>query len=748
MKIKRFIFIYILFNLISFSFARPKIALVLSGGGAKGLAEIPIIEALEEEGIVPDMILGTSMGAIIGSFYAAGYSPKQIREIVLSMNYLKIFGESPVTLERVPPEVFSSRGDSDIALSFSVNNKTLGSAPGFIGDQNIVMELTNRLSKVLTIKDFDKLKIPFRCVATNASSGEPIVLKSGSIVDAVRASISVPEVFTPAPLENGIYAMDGGIKDNLPIRAAKEMGADIIIAIDVASNIAPDPASLSDFVNVTEHIITLIISSPSVEQYHLATVVLKPDLKDFGTADFFHPKEIVQAGENYAKENKDKIHEIAVSISKQGYSLLDLDYNRVSDYDKMKDLKINKVFIKDISFCKNASLPKVREFKKYEGKVLDRKTKEKLTADLKEKKNQYHLANLTYCVEEIDGSDKCNILLRANYYEQELSKIFFTTTPSISFTNLSTHKYATINPFTSMGIYLESPIDTVFRFSTGSIIQSDLIFYPELFSNKGFKVSGELGGTFKYGSLEPKNYFFFSERVDDSDRGFIGNVGLRFKYIDMIIFRFGLAYEADYVNSKTEWYKNSFIYNDIVWTTLYNNLIKLRGFQFEALSYLGKNYQLYDENEIGYILRCAYEHRFEVVNEKTSIGFGLLFCKNRFPYELNIGYNDYGGIKGMCGYPQGMLKRDFQIAEISLRQKIFTFVGLPVYLIVQGKAGIADEYNPFYDENEPNSKFLGENKSIEAGAASYVALSTPIGNLILGYSINTDNKWVITFGLK
>ena len=126
------------FFTFGFSFAKsPKIALVLSGGGAKGFAEIPLLEALENEGIRPDIVLGTSMGALIGSLYAAGYTPKQIRQTLLSMDFMTILNERPSTPEKIPPEAFSKKTDG-ITLSFSIADGKFGSAPGIIGDQQII----------------------------------------------------------------------------------------------------------------------------------------------------------------------------------------------------------------------------------------------------------------------------------------------------------------------------------------------------------------------------------------------------------------------------------------------------------------------------------------------------------------------------------------------------------------------------------------------------------------------------------
>lgn len=748
MKLKSLFLISFIFVLLSSGFARPKVALVLSGGGAKGLAEIPLLEAIESEGIKPDMVLGTSMGALIGSLYAAGYSPKQIRETLVDMDYIKVLGEHPVSLERVTPDAFSAKGNFSLAVSFSLKRLKIGSAPGIIGDQNIIMELTNHLSRVLAVDDFDKLSIPFRCIATNVSTGEPMVLKSGSIVDAVRASISLPGIFTPAPLDNGVYAMDGGLRNNLPVQLARDMGADIIIAMDVASSVDTDPATLTDMATVAEQIISLIISSNAVEQYHLANIVLKPDLKKFSTADFFHPAEIVAAGEKCIEENRNAIHELALSISKQGYPLAVQDYDRVSDYNKLPDLKIRKIHIKNVSFTDDSPIPNEKDFAKYEGKILDEKTRNKLTRELKEKKKRYHLSNFNYSVEKIEGSDECDLIIKARYYDHNLNKAFFCANPSLSITNYPSQKWASINPATTTGICLVEPINAMLRFSTRNMITVDGSIFPEFAFFHGFKICGELAGEFKYGSLKPEKYFEFNEKLVDSDRGLVAKAGLLLKYSDMLSFRLGLANETDYLVSDEDWFTNTYAYNEIVFTTLHNSFSGLNGFQLESVFNVGKENRDFSEIKLNSSLHVAFEKRFEIQEEKTSIGFGASFSRNRFPYKLNVGYTDFGGIDGMCGYPLSTLKRDFLLSEISIRRKLFSFMGMPFHLVLLGKVGLSDDYDPFYDEAIPSEKFFGNDRQVEAGGGAYAAFATPLGNLVLGYSINTSNKWVITLALK
>lgn len=748
MPIRKIFLLYMLFSVSTLTFARPKVALVLSGGGAKGLAEIPLIEALEEEGIKPDMVLGTSMGALIGSLYASGYTPKEIRKTMLEMDYIKVLGERPVSLEKVPADDFSLRCTTDTEIALSVQRERIGSAPGLIGDQNILAELTNHLSRVLPVDDFDSLPIPFRCVATNVSNGEPILLHSGSIVDAVRASISLPGVFTPAPLGNGIYAMDGGLRNNLPVKIARDMGADIVIAMDVASIVDTDPKTLSDLATVSEQIISLIISANAVEQYELATIVLRPDLREYGTVDFFHPKEIVAAGEKCVEENREKIRGIARDLESQGYVLYRNDYDRIGEYDRMKDLRIRNIVITDISFGEEGPLPREKDFARFKGRILDEKTKSLLTEELKERKNQYHLSSFSYYVQKIEGTDECDLILRANHYDQNLGKLFYSGSPSVSVSNLSTHKYVTINPASVFGLSIVDPAEVLFKISVKNGFTGNAAFYLKFASWNGMKLSGEIGGEVRYGSMEPSHYFDFSGKLSDSDRGGSGNIGIRFKYTDLIVVRMGGAIAADKIISQHKVYKNVHLYDEFIFTTLKNSFVALKGIQLQGGACGSRNLGAEWEKRYCYSGQFAYEQRFEILKEKTSAGFALALSTNRLPYEMISGYSNYGGIDGMCGYPLSVLKRDFGIFEVSVRQKLFSFVGMPVYAILQGKAGISDDYDPMKDLNKPENKFLAGDRKIEAGFGAYAAFATPLGNFVAGYSMNTNRKWVITLGLK
>jgi len=184
---------------------KRKVGLALSGGAARGLAHVGVLATLEKEGIPIDMIAGTSMGSIIGAFYAAGKDISQITETVVSLNWRRMLSLIDFTLPKT----------------------------GFIKGEKI----KNWLNSIIGDIGFEDLKIPFACVATDINTGEEVVIKQGSVVEAVRASASIPVIFTPAKYQ-GRYLIDGGLVNPVPIRVLKQMGAAFTIAVNVNSYIA------------------------------------------------------------------------------------------------------------------------------------------------------------------------------------------------------------------------------------------------------------------------------------------------------------------------------------------------------------------------------------------------------------------------------------------------------------------------------------------------------------------------------
>ncbi|WP_443693172.1 patatin-like phospholipase family protein [Pseudomonas protegens] len=276
---------------------RPKIGLVLSGGAARGLAHIGVLKALEEQGIRIDAIAGTSMGAVIGGLYASGYKIDELEKLALNIDWRQALSDAPPR-EDVPFR--RKQDDRDFLvkqkLSFR-DDGSLGLPLGVIQGQNLALLLESKLAHASDTRDFDKLPIPFRAVATDIASGEKVVFRKGHLPQVIRASMSIPAVFAPVELD-GRLLVDGGMTDNIPLDVARDMGVDIAIVVDIGTPLR-SRKQLNTVVDVLNQSITLMTRRNSEVQLaalHKDDVLIQPELSSFGVTDFGRAQEMIDAG--------------------------------------------------------------------------------------------------------------------------------------------------------------------------------------------------------------------------------------------------------------------------------------------------------------------------------------------------------------------------------------------------------------------------------------------------------------------
>jgi NTE family protein len=259
---------------------RPKIGLVLSGGGARGGAHLGVIKALEELRVPIDYIAGTSIGAAVGGIYASGLNVADVEEFLASIDWNAAFGN--VTPRRL--RSFRRKRDDDLYLvrqKPGLNNGELQLPVGLVQGQVIDMIMSRVVLPVAHVEDFDDLAIPFRAVAGDLATGEAVVLGSGDLARAVRASMAVPAALSPLVMEERLL-VDGGIVMNLPVEVAKTMGADIVIAVDITDRLATRE-EIGSIVQVTEQLTNLLTRRGTERQTELLTerdVLLHPDIPD------------------------------------------------------------------------------------------------------------------------------------------------------------------------------------------------------------------------------------------------------------------------------------------------------------------------------------------------------------------------------------------------------------------------------------------------------------------------------------
>ena len=276
---------------------QPKIGLVLSGGAARGLAHVGVLKALEEQGIHIDAIAGTSMGAVIGGLYASGYKIDELEKLALGIDWQEALSDAPAR-EDVPFR--RKQDDRDFLvkqkLSFR-DDGSLGLPLGVIQGQNLSLLLESLLAHSSDVRDFDKLPIPFRAVATDIVNGEKVVFRKGHLPQVIRASMSIPAVFAPVEI-NGQLLVDGGMVDNIPVDVAREMGVDLVIVVDIGTPLR-GRKQLNTVFDILNQSITLMTRSNSEVQLASLTsddILIQPALASYGVTDFGRSRDIIDAG--------------------------------------------------------------------------------------------------------------------------------------------------------------------------------------------------------------------------------------------------------------------------------------------------------------------------------------------------------------------------------------------------------------------------------------------------------------------
>ncbi len=272
--------------------SRPRIGLALSGGGALGLAEIGVIQWMEENHIPVDRIAGTSMGSIIASMYATGMSPAEIKSFAEKIDWDKAFLPEPGYVD-LSYRRKQDRREFLVAAPLGLKHGLRG--PNGLNSGQAAGLLLDRIAfPEAGITSFDDLPIPFRCVATDMQSGEAVVLHDGFLADAVRASMAIPGVFTPVEL-NGRVLADGGMVQNIPVETARAMGADAVVAVEL--HYPPgDIGQLGTLVGVLSRAIDVMITQNERRSLALAQAKVQIEMQGFAVTDYKRVDELVQLG--------------------------------------------------------------------------------------------------------------------------------------------------------------------------------------------------------------------------------------------------------------------------------------------------------------------------------------------------------------------------------------------------------------------------------------------------------------------
>ena len=332
----------------------PKLVLVLSGGGARGIAHIGVIRILEELHIAPDLIVGTSMGSIIGGLYAAGWSPDEMEEVVQAIDWKKIFNDR---VDRNNRSFRRKQDDRPVLIQgrlyFEGMKPVIPS--GVIRGQRL--ELALRIIEALSPAetDFDQLPIPYRAVAADIATGEAVVISTGSLATAMRASMSVPGALPPVKFD-GQDLVDGGITANLPVGIAQDLGAHEIIAVDISSPLLDEKdEQFESFTSIYTHLNSLLTVRNRDRDAALLQpedVLIVPDLGDISFVSFDRADDAVAIGEEAARLQIDELRKFSATPKRwaefdgrarsQGVAPLEIDSIRLENTSEVDDRLVRK----------------------------------------------------------------------------------------------------------------------------------------------------------------------------------------------------------------------------------------------------------------------------------------------------------------------------------------------------------------------------------------------------------------------
>ncbi|WP_081810578.1 patatin-like phospholipase family protein [Flavobacterium daejeonense] len=286
---------------------RPKIGLVLSGGGAKGFAHIGVLKVIEEAGVKIDYIGGTSMGAVVGGLYAAGYNAAQLDSIFKETDFDELLSDY---IPRQTKNFYEKRNDEVYSLVLPFNKYKIG-IPDALSKGLYNFNLLSRITRnVRHVRDFNKLPIPFLCIGSDIETGEQVVLNKGNLAQAMIASSAFPSLFSPVEYQDR-FLVDGGVVNNYPVDEVRKLGADIIIGVDVQNDLL-DRKELNDATKILVQI-TNLHSIDKMKQNILKTdIYIRPDVREYGVMSFDSGDVILSRGEEAAFSVFERLKQLGV----------------------------------------------------------------------------------------------------------------------------------------------------------------------------------------------------------------------------------------------------------------------------------------------------------------------------------------------------------------------------------------------------------------------------------------------------
>ncbi len=685
---------------------RPKVAIVLGGGGAKGIAHIALLEKIEELGIPVDKVYGTSMGALIGGLYSAGYTPGELEALVKNNDLEKLFTSFLTTSYNEVLDPFNFNTNN--LFSFTLG-KGIGSTNGLIDDYKILNFFYKYAGNVPDNLDFEKdLTIPFNCNAVDMLTGAEVVFSSGSLITAMRASMSIPIIFEPLMTDTDVY-MDGGLTANLPVHLAVQDGYDIIIAETVGNLRELTPEDYESFTGMLNGFTTIIVKKGILGEPEKATLYIPVNTKENTTLGFDKTDDILACG-------------------RESVAMYEFELKAIAD--RFEDSE--KVFPDPDRTGKYFSYPHIDRGEEFKSSKESRKE---------------DLFSRTRISGGLYGGTSFTFVLKENKEMEEQSR--FTTIPTVSLR-------AFIKDIGGSKVSL----DTRLRGTVNKDLALSGLAMLRLTPDYGERLYllGGLGvklGAFSYltdktasdGSLNITEYVFE------------GNTGLKLTNEEDHIFNLiaNAKMYAGYPSlmkmesfMRTWTFLPSFELNG-VWYPSYNTSFFTKGMRLDFIGNIGWSKSKSYDWDFNYKLKAAYEINFEL-NEKDEIWFDATAVTHRGPECMSEFYDEYGGAEGIPGYGYSSLFQDYACVGVGY-QRLLKDGFTKLYLITQLRGGVREEHG-FYDavykydlDYTPFASMVDE-PHWDLGYGIGLGLDSPIGGVVAGIGFNLDKKVSLYVDIK
>jgi NTE family protein len=396
---KHFLLMLMIFSAIAMysqEQTKPKVGLVLSGGGAKGFAHIGVLKVLEEAGVKIDYIGGTSMGAVVGGLYATGYNATQIDSIFTATNFDELINDF---IPRSSKNFYEKGNDELYALVLPFNKFNIGIPQALskgLYNFNLLSSLTR---SVRHVRDFNQLSTPFLCIGSNIETGKQVILDKGNLAQALLASSAFPSLFSPVEID-GQLIVDGGVTNNYPIDQIRKLGADIIIGVDVQDDLR-SRSSLNDATKILVQITNLHSIEEMKDNILKTDIYIKPDITEYGVISFDKGKEIIEKGEEATFSVFERIKKLGSNDS--------IQYKKPKLRIRTDSLQIKKINITELdNFTYDYVLGKLR-FKP--GSTI---SYEQLEAGVNNINATNNFSVISYSLDPNGEDDDLNLVLKEN----------------------------------------------------------------------------------------------------------------------------------------------------------------------------------------------------------------------------------------------------------------------------------------------------------------------------------------------